>query len=418
MVYLLNNNLKLETDIPILKVGAFCLKWELDEHAQLSMEGYLNRNSSWRYEQVYDKQIHLSIGECSFRGYLGFFKTTEIGQTTYFNLRAYSGSYLMMRRITSRSFQDMSKTYGEIVRSAVGAENGKVIRNRESDKILNYPIIQDEESAWEFAKRMAAQIGTCVIPDIVTGNPDIWFGMRKGKELSLRPDTSYEMSLVPIGRKPQITLHIIDREFYKIGDNIIFMGRKMTITEVTGDYIQGDLNFHYVLKDMALQSINPEYNKSFSGVGFWGTIKEVREEKVTIALDIDGGNDSGSYFFSWYPETGNALYVMPEVGAKALLQFFSDDGQDGAVIHCLNKKNENMQDYKQRWVNFKDGNSIQMGVGKVKLIRGVGHELSLTNSSVRAETEMKMSITAKGKVRVTADKLQMNSPDEFNIYSG
>ena len=39
------------------------------------------------------------------------------------------------------------------------------------------PVIQYEETTWEFVNRL----GVPIIPDIETGKPNLWFGMRNGK---------------------------------------------------------------------------------------------------------------------------------------------------------------------------------------------------------------------------------------------
>ena len=62
-------------------------------------------------------------------------------------LKVTSASSQLDRQKFSSSFQNPKMTYGEAVRQSVQNEGGQVIRNQESDKIIGYPVIRDEETA-------------------------------------------------------------------------------------------------------------------------------------------------------------------------------------------------------------------------------------------------------------------------------
>ena len=422
MEIIINERLRLETEIPVLKVEKIHFSWELNEHAFVDFEGLLNRNTSWRYDQICEKQIQLYLTEKGtvqriFCGYISQFKTEEIGQTTRFYLLIKSGSELLDREPSSCSFQDISKTYGEIVRDTVQGQSGQVKREREIDTEIGFPVICNKETPWQFAKRMADRLGSYVISDIETGKPNLWFGMRNGKEVSPFSEECYTVEMSPVGKISRVLFYVEGKEFCKIGDTMTYMEKKVTVTGVKGLYEHGNLTFQYVLEDRAFRHVSPQYCGQPPGLGFWGTIQSVKEDRVSIALDIDQKKSTGSYFYPWYPETGNIMYAMPEKGARALLHFFGEDQQEGAVIHCLNQ-NAQKRSYKDRGVKFKDGNYIGLTEESLTLSQGGDHTLSIDDDTVEVNTVKDLNILANDGIRIKARTLRIDTPEELIIYHG
>ena len=207
------------------------------------------------------------------------------------------------------------------------------------------------------------------------------------------------------------------RNFYKIGDRMDYFGQKVTIVEVEGCYENGELIFSYTLEDSGIHLPRFCEDINSGGLGFWGEIKEVKGEMVKVALDIDGGEETGDYFYPWYPETGNALYAMPEVGARALLCFLSAGEQDGAVIHCANKDLQKEFSCKNRFLMLENGNRIDLTRKEIGFSRE-DHELILNDNAVAVSTLQGLKITAEGKVHLRAKQIMINTPEELNLCQG
>lgn len=423
MELVLAGNLKLETSLPLLEVTKFRFHWRPGCHAQLELEGYLNTSVPWGPEQSGASRLKLWLEKDEAKQviYHGLVEEAEIrhvGGTSRVTARAVSATSQLDRHPVSRSFQDPSKTYGEIVKQAVQAEGGEVIRNRETDKETGSPVIQYEETTWEFAKRQGRRFGIPVIPDIETGEPNLWFGMRNGKEVPQLSETQCGIRLRPMGKQRGMLLKAEGRDFYKIGDRMTFLGQKTVIAGVEGRYDHGELTFIYTLKDTAEKNHNQELGCHPAGLGLWGTVSEVKEDRIKLALDLDDGEETGEYFYPWYPDTGNGIYAMPEKGAKALLYFFGADEQDGAVIHCMNRKSEPDRQYENRAFNLADGNSVRLTSETIDILRGGDHEFALNDGAVSAGTSGELKIRAEGKVRLKAKHITIEASDEINICQG
>ena len=69
------------------------------------------------------------------------------------------------RQNFSCSFKNPKTICGKAVRWPVQKRG---ISNKESNKKIGYPVILDEETAWQFAGRLAEYLGIDIIPDIKT----------------------------------------------------------------------------------------------------------------------------------------------------------------------------------------------------------------------------------------------------------
>ncbi len=163
-------------------------------------------------------------------------KANNRGSQIY--IKAMSASCLLDRKIESRSFQNTAKTYGEVVRENVQTDGGQVIRNQETDKKIGCPVIRCEETTWQFANCMARRLGNYIIPDVETGNPNLWFGMRNGKGVSTLPEAQCVIQMNAVGKDIGIRFKAEGRNFYKIGDRMEYLGQNVTIVEVEGRYQQ------------------------------------------------------------------------------------------------------------------------------------------------------------------------------------
>ena len=66
-----------------------------------------------------------------------------------------------------RSYQLVDKTYAEVADEAVKISGGKTICIDGNNKIIGKPFIQYQETAWEFCKRLASHLGTCIVADVL-----------------------------------------------------------------------------------------------------------------------------------------------------------------------------------------------------------------------------------------------------------
>lgn len=415
-------NIKIEINLPIKGVESFQYIWKTDSHARLHLIGYMDLYTQWNPVLCYDSNVKIwrvvdEKIQILFQGCITGIEITSVGRVEQVSLEVTSASCQLDRQKCSCSFQNPKMTYGEAVRQAVQNDGGQVIRNQENDKEIKYPVIRNEETVWQFAERMAGRLGVSIIPDIETGRPNLWFGMRKGKEVVPLSEDEYMIELLPIGKKTGIRFQVKGQILYKIGDFMTFLGQRVTITEVEGYFNRGEFFFLYTLENMTVSETKYTVNHP-AGEGYWGIISEVKEESIRLALDIDHGENAEEYFYPWNPTTGNVLYAMPENGERALLYFYQENQQDGAVIHCLNRELEDKRNFKDKAFDIQGGNLITLFEEIVNFSKGNNHKLSLSDDSISAMTVKNLKISAEGRIRLKAEQISIETPEELDICQG
>lgn len=408
----------IESDFPFLGIDNFELEWKLNEHAFLSMRGYLNDCEKYHLAEAYGSKIRLRIEEGDitlFYGYLVDVKVNHIGNTREVRLKAASGSFRIDRKLESESFQNPEETYAEIARKIAEGAGARVICTKGIDISIEKPVIRYQETAWQFNKRLASGLRTCIVPDIVTGERDFWFGMRKGERIPLLEGEEYTVDICREreGGKIIAIYKIKSRQFYKIGDRTTLNGVEWKVCEVKALFQKGELTFQYLLKQE--ESVEAIYLDCFTGLGLKGVIAEVRNERVRIALDIDEGRETGQYFYHWYPETGNSLYAMPEPGTRAVLYFGERDEREGFVMHSLPNAAQNFWYYKNRHLDTKEGNMLRLNENNIDISNGESKTICIGNGLILADSVGRLRISAEENVKMSAKRIIMRTPDEVNI---
>lgn len=339
-----------------------------------------------------------------------------IGEVEWLNIEAQSATCLLDRHLHKRSFQMVENTYEEIVQKIIADANGQVICLVGKNEQIEMPLIQYMETVWEFSKRMASHFGDCVVADITADSAALWFGMREGEDVPSFFGVEYSINIrrVP-GEEPEITYQAKSREFYKIGDKTVFMGRKLIICSVTAKYEFGELTFLYTLKNRI--DIDRVYNQVFSGLGLLGTVEETKGEQIKIALDIDKKYSDDYYFYNWYPETEGTLYAMPEKGTKAVLSLASQNEQDAFALHCIPESiDENI--YHNKHIYTRDNNMISLDGGGMCVLRNGKDRLEFGEGTILLFSAGEFSLTAKNDMRIDVRRIRVVSPIVIDICQG
>lgn len=410
----------LETEIPVYQVENFIFSWKPFQHAKLKLRGYLNSDISWNQEVLEHAYIKLSIEQeekiqVIYYGYVTVMNLETIGKLFSFELEAFSASCLLDVKVKNKSFQAVEKTYGEMIKEMVSEHKGQVIRNRDSDKLIGYPVFCLNETLWQFINRMGKKIGAYVIPDLETGKPNLWFGMRKGKRVSSFAENNFTIQINPMENDDRIVFQVKDRNFYKIGDNTSYLGENVIITEIQGCFEYGDLIFTYGLESKTLYKPDSQGIKMAAGQGFWGTIKAINNEQVKLALEIDHGEETGDYYFPWCPETGNVLYAVPEIGAKALLYFFDAKQEYGIVVHCINREHKTSKGMENKVLETKEDNLVQLEKKRVYFSQNGQNLLEVHDHYISAGSENNLNIFAKKKIKFKAKRINISAPEEIKL---
>lgn len=420
MMIRISDSLWADVMVPLLNCTSFEIIWKPDEHALLSLEGYLEPKSSWSISQLYGSRIKIWLeadaGEqVLFYGRLNGVTEKTVAGTRRVYVQGISASVILDENKHSRSFQDIEKSLYTIIREAAESEGGQVICTADKEKRPAGPVIQYEETNWEFSRRIASHLNVPLVPDIITGEPNFWIGMRKGMTIPSFPETSYIVEL----SHGVVQYRVKSTGNYQLGDKSTLGKEEVIIYEKQIRYQRGELLYDYVLIDPSSRKIDIWYQGKFTGISLEGVVRNTKDESMSIALDMDGGRDTGEYFYEWQPETGNILYAMPETGSPVSLYLPNEDEQKGIAIHCIHReptKAYKRTVYNNRELNVIDSQSIGLSDTAATLSKSSKHNIILTDGELSSNTTEKITIVAEGKIKLEANNLAIRTPDKIDIW--
>ncbi len=419
---IINDSLKIESEISFFKVDSFVFEWEINCHGSLQINGYIDFNDECEIEMLYGSKVKImqlmqSGWQPIFCGYIINVALKKVGNLMMIFLEAQSATYMLDIKYVEKTFQKVEKTYAEVIREVVKNSGGQVICTEGENEKIETPLIQYHETVWDFSKRLGSDIENCIISDITAERPSLWFGMRRGEYLQGIEVAEYNIKIKCLPKEErEVAYEIKSRNFYKIGDKIDFCGSTMTVCSVKATFMQGEMIFRYILKSV-LKYKKKLFNELYAGIGFMGTITDVQEEKIKIALDIDKDADKGEYLYEWYPETGNVMYAMPELGAKAIFFIPCHDERRGFIIHCLPSENQMGEPHNKYCIDSR-GQTLHVFEDHVRLYKGMSQSLLIEDQYIKTECIENISIISKDQIRITAPKIFIESLDELDICQG
>ena len=123
----------------------------------------------YRYEE--DKKNPI------FSGFIENVNLVEDKGIDYFEVEVISASILFDRKKRKRSFQNVSMTYEELALQVVSDyDGGATICTVGGDTAIGTPMIQYNETDWEFLKRLASHFDSLIYPEYTHCLPRVWFG--------------------------------------------------------------------------------------------------------------------------------------------------------------------------------------------------------------------------------------------------
>ncbi|WP_143322427.1 hypothetical protein [Clostridium sp. HBUAS56010] len=424
----INEKLSIETDIPFQSIQKLAMTWEINDHGRVSFSGIVKREESG------SRGLHEDYLQTTVRFILKGNRDNESDETLFCGqieqidlkythgvlhalVMAGSASMQLDKKKLCCTFQDISQTYAEAAKAVSALEDGRVICSAE-DKKLEKPVICYHETAWEFEKRIAGLQNSYIIPDIVTGRPNLWFGMRKGKEMiesSSSAEVNIRKSYVNGEKGRAVISHCLEsRDSYLLGDWKILTGRKCVVYKKETILLHGEVRFLYWLANEKDLETEPFYNKRFTGLSLSATVKKTRNETVQVQFDIDGKR--GTYFYPWRPESGNALYAMPENGSRVEVYFLNHDERQGIVLRCLHDEKNKDKEVGDKLFETPDA-AVGLFDGSIEMVKSKSSLKLRDKSSIGLQGEQ-LTIEGNGKIKMTARNIRLSASTEIKSVTG
>jgi hypothetical protein len=229
-----------------------------------------------------------------------------------FELEAASHSYQMDIKTKRRSYQDIHRTYDDLVTTMIR----KYMYGDAIDTVTNYAklgafVLQYEETDWIFLKRLVSRFGSVLVPEITAASPKVFFGMPEGKQYKVERDVFYrvrktfhELDTGKPGERAgaYVTYTIENLQYYALGDLItlpIGQGKELVVVRAVTELKDGLLQTRYDLQTEQDIHYARYENDQAIGISLTGTVLKVQQDFVQLHLEIDPKQDPAKA--CWFP---------------------------------------------------------------------------------------------------------------------
>ncbi len=421
------------TDIPILSLLKLEIVQEVNTHGRIQLSALIRDADQEQLCQTDWSGTKLCIcqkgkeREPLFYGSVEYLSTTMENGSLVADICGISTTFLLDQEKKQRSFQNPSMTYHQILREVLKSyENAAFIWASGDDREIGFPLIQYEETDWEFIKRLCSHFHGVLVADVKTGRPNFFFGMCRRTEHDLGEaeilasgfDAAYYTNGAYEDHVPQVEafyLEVETRQNWQMGDAVTYEEREYQVCCRTVIFQNGILSFRFRLGRKGTYYRKKEYNAALSGVRLEGTIRKAEEESVCLKLDIDQ-EEHADYLWPWAPETNNLCYCMPEVGTKASLYFPTDDEKDGKVILAVisNQRTEMYTNTQNR--EFLTAHNKRAALyPECMFLEGRDSAVKVfmeDAAGIRIDSSSNLSFTADGKISIQGKNISVIAPVE------
>lgn len=292
-----------------------------------------------------------------FKGLVTDIKIQAVGEVHQLTVEALSASYLMDIELRSRSFQEQTMTYEDLIREVIANyQEADFIDTATAGAQLQDFTLQYQETDWQFLKRMASRFYTGLIPAANFNSPKFFFGIPKGKDRgnleeyhytvqkNLATFRSYDQNYIPdLNEQDTSQYQIQSPQILNIGDRITFQGRPLYLGEAIYHMEKGLFKHTYTFTGPSGLKQPALYNQAITGVSIQGQVLEVTRDKIKARLEIDEKplDTAKAYSFPYstiYASADNSgWYCMPETGGSVRIYFPNNQEKNCVALSSVSK---------------------------------------------------------------------------------
>lgn len=335
----------------------------------------------------------------------------------------------------SRSFQYEQNKYQSILEQIIKTEyQGDFIDTASNGKTQNKVIIQYDETDWKFLLRLASQLNTIIIPDILCNKPNMWIGLPNGEthqqqyyhykitrhtDKYMKQKLNYkERSLLDF-----TYLEVQTEQNYALGDMLSHQNNLFVIIEKQMELKQGKIICQYKICKKESVFTNIFYNTALKGVSIDAKVIDVKQDYLKLHLCIDEKQDIKQCHWFQYntpytAEGQTGFYVMPQIGDSVKLYIPKQD-EAQAYVKAVNreygKQNKKTKDTTIKRFGTIHNNEMVFSPSSVDFIaseQNCSVHMNYSEGIVLTTTE-DIKINTNNLMQLEANKIVMQAKDRI-----
>lgn len=432
-------------EFPSVTITGCTIKQNVNEHAYASITGIIeediidacmNKGKSESYltiKAVDEENGHKDI----FKGLVYSMKIENDGAVNTLELVLVTGTIKLDGNNYTKTFQNSGTTYSKLFKNLEKSEAASSIMYAD-DKGIGKMVVQYNETNWEFAQRIASNMGTCIYPEVSFASPRYYIGVGKGSKSaeittsSVRIKQSVEKYMLDNNKesiekiKDCVAYEVESRDYAPIGSKVSIPSASETlyIYSVNTSLIRGEIINKYVLKSKGGFDRVRKYNHKLIGASLGGKITGVSGSTVKISVDEDGKNGNGdcgskdfAYSTVYSSPDGTGWYCMPEEGDRIRVYFPTEKEEDGYVISSVHLDVDSSASNSSARSN-PDEKSISNKQNKQIIFAPTYIEITNNEmgSAIKLDDENGITITTDKSIYFKADKgIEFNSANDIYL---
>lgn len=350
---------------PIINLLKCDILREVNQHFTAEVSGYVPEET-----EVTDLIEQANNGACIsileendnptiiFKGYIEDVQVFTENSLKKLTFRAVTRSKLLDQKRMTRTFQDETQLFKDVLNFIADNNDKTAFIYPKGDECTNGIEVQYHETDWEFAKRLASQIYTVIVPDNLSDNTIISFGLPKRSE-NYTIETPFVRTRKIVGEYifkkayevPDFSEHdaiewiVDDREYYNVATPITLNSISLLVYRVESYLDGGEFRHRYYLRKPNGFNTRTTYNSRLVGAALDGTIIGVKQDVVQVHVHCDPALPPVPH---WWPFStvystpdGTGWYCMPEIGDECRLYFPDDHENNSYVLSSVNLENPN-----------------------------------------------------------------------------
>lgn len=369
-----------------------------------------------------------------FQGLITRLEVKALGDTYHVVLHAKTFSFLMDLQKNTFAYQDPGMSFHQLIHQLISAFPDGQALVRVSDQPVGQVEFQYQESSWEFIKRLASQKNCFVYADSAMPSLCLFVGLPGRKEdvaWDAFPYTSQRDMILPeIKDTPMgiVSYRIQTYDIVPLGTEVLFHGRALAAAGIRRYLKNGLLINEYELCSADGQNRREYYNPLLCGVSVYGTVVDVKRNKVCVQLETDALPSYQTPYY--YPFStvaaspdGSGWYCMPKAGDPVRIFFPTSNEREGYAIANVQGEsspsagspigNPELKD-----ITTPDGKTVQfISNGILLSVNDKAGTVTLTNDGkAKVESRQGISIHAAEEIRMeTQGETELSAEEEIQI---
>lgn len=409
-----------KSDLEIVQLHKIEIRESVNQHTDAVLSGICTPDAC---RAMAGRKITVSDGENGvvFAGRIHRLETDTVGDVAHFELWAYSFSRFLDQKPQRRVIQNQSRTYRELL--GLVLEPYHVFSDGGACLDAPFPslLVQDQETDWEFVKRLASQIGREVFLNSASEQVQIFVGLT-GEEDELTDARFWKKCYQPESGKE--ILYIKTRKRYHPGCRLYFQGERHAVKTCGCRLVQGEMVYCLQLekeKDGGMEAFESLIQE---GARLGANVKEIKGNQLRVCFKDEAFFDGRE--LPWFPYYGignnETCFHMPTEGTTVEVLCTGVYGGSavvtGALRHSL--KPGMVRSAADKAMRNEQGNGFVLGEGGIQILADASSQVEFLEDGTVVLNARQVCMEAKEGLVLDSlhGHLQIAAGRKMSVFSG